>query len=334
MQVYIPLPPRRLRHVAALCASALALAGAAGTADASAAAGPFTLAYTGVDRLEQSTGNLYWTSHYINELGPSAATVYRASKSTSPGQEQALYTEYANGWFYFGDLTYAHTYDWHAYFVANHPSSNVSQIKRVPLAGGNAVTLATSPGFVGLRDIATDGSYLYWADTKGLQKMAITGGAVKTLVAGYNVSSVAVDATRVFYSDGQWLRSVSKSGGNPKVYAGGSTTVTSMHLHQGSAGSTIYWAEQNAAVRSVSTSGGYITTHQAPIGGRRASSVSFDGTRVLWTDCVHPGGNGCAVRKRQGSITWSLSTGVGTNNVQGDAGAMFWGDPQLKKYIH
>jgi hypothetical protein len=237
------------------------------------------LAYTGVDRLEQSTGNLYWTSHYINEFGPSAASVYRASKTTSPGHEQALYTEYANGWFYFGDLTYAYTYDYHAYFVANYPSSNVSQIKRVPR--GNAVTLATSPGFVGLRDIATDGLNLYWADTKGLQKMAVTGGAVTTLVAGYNVSSVAVDSTRVYYSDGQWLRSVAKTGGNAKVYAGGSTTVTAMHLHQESAGSTIFWAEQNAAIRSVSTAGGYITTHQAPISGRRASSVSFDGTRVL-----------------------------------------------------
>ena len=332
MHVYVPVPLPRLRRVVALCAAAVALAGA-GAADASAA-GPFTLAYTGVDRLEQSTGNLYWTSHYVNEFGPSAASVYRASKTTSPGQEKALYTEYANGWFYFGDLTYAYTYDYHAYFVANYPSSNVSRIKRVPLAGGSAVTLATSPGFVGLRDIATDGVNLYWADTKGLQKMAIGGGAVTTLVAGYNVSSVAVDATRVYYSDGQWLRSVVKTGGSPKVYAGGSTAVTAMHLYQGSAVSTIYWAEQNAAIRSVSTSGGYITTHQAPIGGRRASSVFFDGTRVLWTDCAYPNGNACAVRKRQWSATWSLSVGVGAGNVQGDAGAMFWGDPQLKKYIH
>ena len=333
MHVYIPVPPPRLRRLVALCASALALAGAA-AADASAAAGPFTLAYTSVDRLEQSTGNLYWTSHYINEFGPSAATVYRASKSTAPGQEQALYTEYANGWFYFGDLTYAYTYDWHAYFVANYPSSNVSQIKRVPLAGGNAVTLATSPGFVGLRDIATDGSYLYWADTKGLQKMAITGGAVKTLVAGYNVSSVAVDATRVYYSDGQWLRNVNKTGGNPKVSAGGSTTVTSMHLHQGSTGSTIYWAEQNAAVRSVATSGGWITTHQAPIGGRRASSVSFDGTRVLWTDCVYPGGNG-VLRAQAPGLDHVVAQHRRRHGQRARRrGCHVLGRPAAKKYIH
>ena len=160
---------------------------------------------------------------------------------------------------------------------------------------------------------------LYWADTKGLQKMAIGGGAVTTLVAGYAIASIAVDSTRVYYSDGQWLRSVAKTGGSPKVYAGGSTTVTAMQLYQGSAGSVIYWAEQNAAIRSVSTAGGYITTHQAPISGRRASSVFFDG--VLWTDCAYPNANACALRKRQWSSTWSLSVGVGAGNVQGDAAA-------------
>ncbi len=153
------------------------------------------LAWGPVDRLEQSTGNLYWTTHYLNEFGPSSATVYRASKSNSPGLEQALYTEYYNGWFYFGDLTYALTSNWYGYFAVNYPSSNISRIKRVPLTGGSAVTLGTSPSLVGMRDIVNDGSYLYWADATGLRKMAIGGGTVTTLATGTSLSSVGLTAT-------------------------------------------------------------------------------------------------------------------------------------------
>jgi hypothetical protein len=321
---------RRLRHAAALCVSAAALAAGAGAADASAAT---TLSYTQVDRLAQSTGNLYWTSHYLNEFGPSSATVYRASKSNSPGQEQALYSEYQNNWIYFGDLTYALTSDWYGYFVANYPSAGVSRIKRVPLTGGPAVTLVQSPSFVGMRDIANDGSFLYWADGGGLRKMSIVGGPVTTLVSSPSITSIGLDASRVYFSLGASIRAISKSGGFSTLQTATSSTVTTMHVQTGSSGTALYWGEQNAAIKRLS--GGSITTYQSPISGRRASSVSFDGTRVLWTDCTYPNGNGCAVRKRQSLWTTTVATGgVGADNVQGDASAMFFSDSQLKKHVH
>jgi hypothetical protein len=327
-----PAGPRsRMRRAAALCASAAALAVAGGAADASAA-GPFTLSHTPVDRLEQSTGNLYWTSHYLNEFGPSTATVYRAGKSNTPGLEQALYTEYFNGWFYFGDLTYALTSNWYGYFVANYPSSGISRIKRVPLTGGSAVTLATSPSFVGMRDIATDGSSLYWADATGLRKMAIGGGAVSTLVSSSAITSVGLNASRVYYSSGASIRSVAKTGGFSTVHATTGSAVTAMHIHAG-ASTVVFWGEQNGSVRSLN--GGTVATHQGALSGRRAWSVSWDGSRVLWTDCTYPNGNGCAVRKRQWAYTTTVSSGgVGASNVQGDAGAMFFSDSTLKKFVH
>jgi hypothetical protein len=326
-------PGRRLRQAVALCASAAALAVAGGATDASAASGPFTLAYTPVDRLAQSTGNLYWTTHYLNEFGPSSATVYRASKSNSPGLEQALYTEYFNGWFYFGDLTYALTSDWYGYFVANYPSSGISRIKRVPLTGGSAVTLAQSPSFVGMRDIVNDGSFLYWADGGGLRKMSIAGGPVTTLVASSSISSVGLDASRVYFSLGASIRAISKSGGVSTLQTTTSSTVTTLHVQVSSGSTALYWGEQNAAVKRLSA--GAVTTYQSPISGRRVWSVSFDGSRVLWTDCTYPNGNGCAVRKRQSLWTTTVASGgVGADNVQGDSGAMFYSDSLLKKYVH
>jgi hypothetical protein len=328
-------PPRRrsIRRAVALCAAATALATAAGGAADASASGLFTLANSSVDRLAQSTGNLYWTSHYLNEFGPSQASVFRASKSTSPGLERALYTEYYSGWFYFGDLTYALTSDWYGYFVANYPSSNISRIKRVPLAGGSAVTLATSPSFVGMRDIANDGSSLYWADATGLRKMPIGGGAVTTLVASSGIVSVGLDVSRVYYSLGASIRSIAKGGGFSTVHATTGSTVTALHIQPGSSGTTIYWGEQNAAIRSLG--GGFVSTYQSALTGRRAWSVSFDGSRVLWTDCTYPNGNGCAVRKRQSGFTTTVASGgVGADNVQGDASAMFFSDSLLKKYVH
>jgi hypothetical protein len=325
-------PRRRLRRAAALCVSAAALVAGGGAAEASAA-GPFTLANTSVDRLAQSTGNLYWTSHYINEFGPSAATVYRASKSTSPGLEQPLYTEYLNGWIYFGDLTYALTSNWYGYFVANYPQSGVSRIKRVPLTGGSAVTLATSPSFVGMRDIVNDGSYLYWADARGLRKMAIGGGAVTTLVSSTTISSVGLNASRVYYSSGASILSIAKTGGASTLHATTSSAITTMHIQLASIGTVVYWGEQNGSVKSIGA--GSFATYQGALAGRRTWSVSYDGSRVLWTDCTYPNGNGCAVRKRQSWVTTTVASGgVGADNVQGDSGAMFYSDSLLKKYVH
>jgi hypothetical protein len=81
----------------------------------------------------------------------------------------------------------------------------------------------------------------------------------------------------------------------------------------------IYWGDAGGAVRS----------HV-----RVTTSVYFDGTRVLWTDCGSSG-NQCSVRKRQGGTTTIVSSGgVGAGNVQGDATAMFWGDHSVRKYVH
>jgi hypothetical protein len=286
-------------------------------------------------RLIQSTGNLYWTVYGINEFGPSSASVYRASKSNRPGEERLLYRETRDDYFYFGDITYANVGgSWYGYFVANYVTIGISQIKRVPLAGGAAVTLVTSPSFAGLSDLDTDGSSLYWADATGLRKIPVGGGSITTLVAGSNIASVGLDSTRVFHSAGAALRSVPKTGGAVTTHVVGSSNVTSMYVYPSSPNPVIYWGEKNASVKSYRLGVG-TTIHQAAVADRETRSVSFDGTRVLWTDCTESG-NPCNVRKRQGGTTTTVASGeVGSDNVQGDASAMFWGTVSgLMKYVH
>ena len=336
----------RRSHAAALALATLAVALATGAADSAAAAAPTTLAGGPIDGLIQSTGNLYWTSHHLNEFGPSSASVYRASKFNTPGAERVLYRETGNGYLYFGDITYANVGTWYGYFVANYGGAGgLSQIKRVPLEGGQAVKLADSPAYVGLRELDTDGSFLYWADAGGLRRMPIGGGAVTTLVDDTNIGSVGLDWGRVYYSSGKEIRSVSKPSSDlpvvllPRTHIVAQSNITSLYVHRRLtipvSSPALYWGEQNASVKSAYAGGGGLAVHQGPSPGRRTWSVSFDGARVLWSDCAYPNGNGCLVRKRDGATTTVAdSGGVGARNVQGDAGAMFWSDTALKKAAH
>ncbi len=326
---------RRLRiAVLALVAGLLG----SGATDALAASGPTTIASTPVDRMVQSTGNLYWTSHVLNEFGASSASVYRASKGSTPGAERALHTEWGSGYFYFGDLTYASTNDWYGYFVANYPASGVSQIKRVPLAGGSAVPLATSPSYVGLRDLHNDGAFLYWADDGGLRKMPIGGGPITTLTSDTNIGNLGLDATRVIYTSGSQVRSVSKTGSYPIVHWGAATKLTALDIFVDQYGTYASWGEAGGAVKNaqiMARGAKYVLTYQDPTVGRSVTSVAFDGARMLWTDCASTGGSACAVRKYQSGRTIVVSSGgAGARNVLGDAGSMFWSDSLPKRYVH
>ncbi len=336
-----PTPPRtrtrprgRLRTAAVVLAAALLGPGAG---DALAGTGPTTVAWTSVDRMVQSTGNLYWTSHYRDEFNPPVAAVYRASKFSTPGSERVLYAETGVGSFYFGDLTYAYAGDYFAYFVANYPESGVSKIKRVPLAGGPAVTLATSPAYIGRRDIDTDGTSLYWADGGGLRKMPIAGGPVSTLDARSDISVLGLDATRVIYGAGTDIRSVVRTGGQPRLHHSARGTITAMDVIEGSDGK-LYWGQNDGTVTSGQLRGGGIfldPAYQTLRGTRVVRSVAFDGTRVLWADCAYPTNTNCIVRKFQnGSTSFATSGVVGADNVLGDATQMFWSDSVLRRYVH
>jgi hypothetical protein len=110
----LPRSPAVRRAAGVLAAIALILGMGAARANAD------QVAFGAVDRLVQSTGNLYWTSHYFdgqhNEL-----SVWRTGKTASPGDETGLWEENAGSTDNFGALTYANVVGtWYGYFVANY----------------------------------------------------------------------------------------------------------------------------------------------------------------------------------------------------------------------
>jgi hypothetical protein len=117
---------------------------------------------------------------------------------------------------------------YYGYFVANYERSTprFSQIKRVSLTGGPAVVLTTSSSYIGVGDLATDGTSLFWTDEAGIRKMPIDGGAVQTLVSGPAYSHISLDSGNVYYSSGTGIYKIAKSGG-------ATTTIANNHKRDG-----------------------------------------------------------------------------------------------------
>jgi hypothetical protein len=325
------------------CAAALA----AVTGPAGASAATTQLAHSTPNGLAPSTGNLYWTSdsqaYVINPDGfisvRYAGHVWRASKSNVPGHEVQLYGESKDYPVDFRSINWALVGgQYYGYFVANYKSLGISQIKRVPLAGGTVTTLATSPAAIGGGDLVNDGSFLYWADAGGIRKMAIGGGPVTTLVASMKISRLGLDDTRVFYASGQNVMTVPKSGGSPTVFAGAASAIRALYVLPQGADTQVYWGEASGAVRSYSSGLGstYELTYQSPAPGVAISSVSVGATTsfgrfVMWGQCAS---GSCAVHLDNpidgSDIAWPV-TGTPTG-VSIDDGGVYWADNYLEKY--
>jgi hypothetical protein len=312
----------------ALVAGLFGGASAIGTPMALAAS--TTLSYTHPDRLLQSTGNLYWTAGQTVG-GISQAYVFRASKDNLPGEERILYQQSrpATSPVDFEAITYANVGgNWYGYFVANYPRLKKSRIMQVPLAGGAAVVLATSPAFIGKRDLVTDWSFLYWADANGIRKMAIAGGRVRTLVAGRTFSHLGIDGTALYYSSRDSIRRVATSGGlSTKVVSTGSA-VTALYPPS-AADANVYWGEANGSVSLFPGPYDSVYQLQAPGVGVRVTSVSVADNYILWGECL---AEGCNVVGYDNGNFVSVPTSGRPVDVQGDAGAWYWGDSNLEKF--
>jgi hypothetical protein len=188
---------------------------------------------------------------------------------------------------------------------------------------------------------------LYWADSGGLRKMPIGGGPVTTLLAGGPVRDIALTATRVVYSVRTSIRSMPKTGGPQTTLVGSFwsfTPVTTLFVW----GTTLYWGTASGAVRSLSpvAPGGTVTTHlptDPHPSPRTIESVSFDGTRVLWTVCLDPGSY-CLVISHApgpGQVSTAMKSILGVPGydttrlkVLGDAKRLFWSSWSIYRYTY
>jgi surface antigen len=291
---------------------------------------PTTLSYTHPGRLIQSTGNLYWTANQTQN-GVSQSDVYRASKGNVPGQESILYQESqpASAPVDFEAITYASAGgNWYGYFVANYPAYGESQIKRVPLTGGSAVVLATSPALIGNRDLVTDGSFLYWADAGGIRKMAIGGGGIQTLVSGTTFAHLGLDGSELYYSSANSIVAVPTGGGWSVALVSAPTAITALYPPTATNGN-VYAGEANGSVFLYPGPYGSAYQLQAASAGVSVTSVSVAGNYIIWGERFPLG---FKVEGYDNGNILSVPTSGPSVDVQGDGGGWYWGDSDLEKF--
>ena len=281
-------------------------------------------------RLVLSTGNVYWTTNVDPVSGVGYARIYRMSKAGEPGTERLIYQEESDGSTYFFDLTYAKIgTQYFAYFVVNKADERTSAIKRVSLGGGAARTIATAPGYVGARELVTDGTYLFWADEGGLRRVSISGGPVTTLSTAPDQGELALTGSRVYFSSAKRIRSVAKLGGDERQELTTGSYINGLFARSGFLGTSLYWAETDGSVRGRSSFGlrtTYQNSFEEDLGS--ASSVHAYQRWVAWTDCKpsEEGPTVCRAHVRTGNTTVAPRAGSFPVDVQTDGSAMFWGD--------
>lgn len=317
----LPVGLRRFMAAGVCAAGAAVAVGVGGPAAAEAG----VLSYSQPHRLAPSTGNLYWTAGPGND---GIGQVWRASKQNAPGQETLLYQEQHKYPTDFEALTWALVNgQYYGYFVANYPTLHRSVIKRVPLAGGQAVTVAQSPNYVGNRDLVNDGTYLYWADAKGLRRVKIGGGTVKTLVSGTGFSHVGLDATRVFYTSGPDIDTIPKSGGVPSLWVADTATITAMSVDAND--EVVRYGDANGAVMQYPWVYPGVFYYQQPGGGQTITSVALGDSTVYWGECA---AGGCRIAWWQNIGQGSSATNGAPIDISGDASGAYYGDDELESF--
>jgi len=270
-----------------------------------------------------STGNLYFTSH-----DGAGAAVWRTSQTSVPGQESILYWEQGAK---FGDIVFAQVNGaFFGYFFVE--KSGVVSIKRVPLTGGNATTLATV-GSIDIansrRNLVTDGINLYWQDAESVRKMGIGGGAVTVLdqtTPSTPTAGILLQNNRIIYASLNKIIFVPTAGAitSPLVRTMVTAGTRISALHSGPDG--IYWGEQNGAVRR--KNGSTITTLSTS--SLMPTSISTDPILApprAWTQC-----NSSSCQLRVDLLTGNGSTAINADalglSVKSSGGNvfMFWGD--------
>jgi hypothetical protein len=250
----------KIARIALIAAGLWAQVGCSGSVDvdgvevgASSAAltGPLVVASMSPTGLIASTGNLYWTQNSFSRLLPYTYTarVYRAAKTNTPGQETILYSETSHSPVSFGNITYAMVDGvWYGYFVATYGTT--SQIKRVPLAGGSAVTIgSTSQTISPTSQIFADGTNLYFSDANGLYYLDIRGTSYTHIInATSGIPSFGIDASNVYWASGQDIWKVAKPGVGAftkiNTQAVGNISFISIQPAAGNFPTKVYWATQ------------------------------------------------------------------------------------------
>ena len=102
----------------------------------------------------------------------------------------------------------------------SHGSSSASQVLSVPLGGGTPTVLASDPEALGISSIAIDATRVYYVTNNALIKsVPLTGGSPVTLTTTGSLSGFAVDATNAYGVLGGGISIEPLGGGMPSLVA-------------------------------------------------------------------------------------------------------------------
>jgi hypothetical protein len=307
---------------------------------AEALTGPAVVANMSPAGLVESTGNLYWTENRSTIFPRSYnAQVYRAAKTNTPGQEVILYQESSSTPFNFSNITFANYGGvWYGYFIANYRVGG-AYIKRVPLDGssgavvlgsGNTLASVSSP-------LLCDGTYLYFYGAGGMYAETLDGSRVYDLGPVGGITSFGFDSQHVYFAAGTTVYRAYKP--NVSTYysaiATTSSPVTALAVAPGATGdaaTVVYWGAggsvsqytQSMGVQGFASPGGAGLVNPATV-----TSMSFDGTNVLWTWNDNTNSNNWVVYKLSASLSLGHGTltyvgNTGARSVMGDASRIFY----------
>jgi hypothetical protein len=351
-----------------------ATSGKAAAVDAGVAlmASTSVVSYNSPSGLIASQGNLYWTSKTYSEFFPSVLSVWRASKDNVPGSEILLYQEVQEPTedTYFGDIVYAKVDDgtYYGYFVATYYTTSgvTSQIKRVPLTGGQAVVIAQSPEGrarslqLDYRNDDHSVFYLDWIDDGGVRSVPIEGGAVTTMFPSRSVSTILFNDCTGFIADGLQIMQMSTCSNPPPPpvhIVSTSARVTALGPWEWS--NQFVWGQEDGNVYAARVilypprDPDSIEHIQGTTVGRSVTSVAWagwdydqDGKQIalfLSSSCAWPSRTACWIQqgsKYGGTIT-PIQNGNETGHLQADSPgpdgsprSFYWSDLQgVMRYV-
>lgn len=159
------------------------------------------------------------------------------------------------------------------------------RIKKIPIAGGVPVTLASAYNAVG--GLATDGAYVYWADGafSTIHKVPVSGGAVNVLSG---VLSGPSGPVRLYGNNVYWMTNFSSinkasifGGEAPVTIAGNLPFLDDFVVSE----NQIYFSEHDTGnIRKISISGGTPSTLVSLSRFSTPRSLSVFDQEVYWVD--------------------------------------------------
>ncbi len=196
---------------------------------------------------------------------------------------------------------------------------STGDVRRIPVAGGASVSVASSPGTLYGTGLVLDATRIYYSNGATVQRVAKTGGAVLTVYTGAGFQSprvIAVDATNVYFDisvSSPFAYELRKApiGGGASILLHSSPNSHSQAVLQGG---NLYWANNPSGSTSIlrmSTAGGAATSIYSAASAC-VLSLAVNASNAYWsenTTCdLIP--SGATIKRR------TAPTGAGTTTIQ------------------